>query len=119
MSFPSVSNRPKSCSRWAASVRYGMIRLLCDRHGGRRKCYRTQNRLIAIKDSPMAKTCLYSIGHSNHDVVRLIQLLQAARVTAVADVRSQPYSQRLSHFNRSELARHLQDYEIDYAFLGD
>jgi hypothetical protein len=71
-----------------------------------------------LSDSSMAKTRLYSIGHSNHDLARLVQLLQAAGVTAVADVRSQPYSQRLPHFNRPELERDLRGCEIDYVFLG-
>jgi uncharacterized protein (DUF488 family) len=66
----------------------------------------------------MAKTRLYSIGHSNHDPARLVQLLQSAGVTALADVRSQPYSQRLPHFNRPELEKDLQACEIAYVFLG-
>src|SRR5437868_1994000 len=66
----------------------------------------------------MAETRLYSIGHSNHELARLVQLLQHAGVTAVADVRSQPYSQRLPQFNRAELERGLQSCDIGYAFAG-
>jgi uncharacterized protein (DUF488 family) len=66
----------------------------------------------------MAKTRLYSIGHSNHDLSRLVQLLQSAGVTAVADVRSQPYSQRLPQYNRAELERGLESCAIVYAFAG-
>jgi uncharacterized protein (DUF488 family) len=66
----------------------------------------------------MAATRLYSIGHSNHGLARLVELLQRAGVTAVADVRSQPFSQRHPHFNRSELERGLQTSEISYAFFG-
>src|SRR5712692_3955517 len=66
----------------------------------------------------MAGTRLFSIGHSNHDLARLVQLLQQAGVTAVSDVRSQPYSQRLPQFNRPELERGLKQCEIAYAFLG-
>jgi uncharacterized protein (DUF488 family) len=62
---------------------------------------------------------LFTIGHSNHELARLIELLQAAGVTAVADVRSQPFSQRLPQFNRPELARGLEDHGIAYAFFGD
>jgi Protein of unknown function, DUF488 len=74
--------------------------------------------LPAIADSAMTKTRLYSIGHSNHDLARLLQLLHSAGVTAVADVRSQPSSQRLPHFSRSQLEEELRGCEIDYAFLG-
>lgn len=66
----------------------------------------------------MAKTRLYSIGHSNHELARLVDLLKSAGITAVADVRSQPYSQRLPHFNRTELEQGLRDHAIGYAFLG-
>jgi uncharacterized protein (DUF488 family) len=67
----------------------------------------------------MAKTRLFSIGHSNHDLVRLAEILQQAGVTAVADVRSQPYSQRYPQYNRPELQQGLAQYDIAYAFLGD
>jgi uncharacterized protein (DUF488 family) len=40
-------------------------------------------------------------------------------VTAVADVRSQPFSQRHPEFNRPELERSLREHDIGYAFLGD
>jgi uncharacterized protein (DUF488 family) len=62
---------------------------------------------------------LFSIGHSNHDLARLIELLRNAGVTAVADVRSLPYSQRYPQFNRPDLAKGLDEYEIAYAFLGE
>jgi uncharacterized protein (DUF488 family) len=66
----------------------------------------------------MPESRLYSIGHSNHRLARLLRLLQNAGVTAVADVRSQPYSQRQPHFNRPELEKELQRVDIAYAFLG-
>jgi len=62
---------------------------------------------------------LFTVGHSNHDFPRLVGLLQAAGVTAVADVRSQPFSQRYPQFNRAELQAGLSNCEIVYAFLGD
>jgi uncharacterized protein (DUF488 family) len=66
----------------------------------------------------MAETRLFSIGHSNHTFARLLELLHEASITAVADVRSMPFSRRLPHFNRSELERHLPARSIRYAFLG-
>jgi uncharacterized protein (DUF488 family) len=74
--------------------------------------------LPPAEGSRMPETRLYSIGHSNHTLARLVQLLQNGGVTAVADVRSQPYSQRQPHFNRPELERELQRVEIAYGFLG-
>lgn len=67
------------------------------------------------QDSPR----LFSVGHSNHDLVQFLHLLQQAGITAVADVRSSPYSQRLPHFNRPELERALGLHGIAYVFLGD
>jgi uncharacterized protein (DUF488 family) len=66
----------------------------------------------------MAEARLYSIGHSNHDLSHLVHLLHSAGVSAVADVRSQPYSQRLPQFNRPELDRGLQDCGLAYTFAG-
>jgi hypothetical protein len=62
---------------------------------------------------------LFSIGHSNHEAARLVHLLREAGVTAVADVRSHPFSQRLPQFNRPELEQDLKVSGIAYAFLGD
>jgi uncharacterized protein (DUF488 family) len=61
----------------------------------------------------------FSIGHSNHPLDRFVQLLLSAGVTAVADVRSQPFSRWLPHYNRPELERALRQHDLGYAFLGD
>ena len=61
---------------------------------------------------------LFSIGHSNHEIGAFISLLQKHQVTAVADVRSHPYSRFLSHFNRSSLQEFLAKEGIQYVFLG-
>jgi uncharacterized protein (DUF488 family) len=62
---------------------------------------------------------IVSVGHSHHELAGLIGLLQGAGVTAVADVRSHPFSQRLPQFNRGHLEAALRDQDIDYVFLGD
>ncbi|GAB4552832.1 MAG: DUF488 domain-containing protein [Pleurocapsa sp.] len=61
---------------------------------------------------------IFTIGHSNHNVEKFIQLLKEYQVTAIADVRSFPYSRYLSHFNKAELEFNLKDAEISYVFLG-
>jgi len=38
------------------------------------------------------------VGHSNHSLERLLQLIAGAQVTAIADVRSRPYSRWASQF---------------------
>ncbi len=61
---------------------------------------------------------LYTIGHSNHALPDLVRLLHQVGVTAVADVRSQPFSQRHPEFNRPDLEAALAVHEIAYRFFG-
>ncbi|MBR8834051.1 MAG: DUF488 domain-containing protein [Stigonema ocellatum SAG 48.90 = DSM 106950] len=61
---------------------------------------------------------LLTIGHSNHSIEAFIALLQKHKVTAVADVRSHPYSRYLPHFNQALLKPALLNVEIHYVFLG-
>jgi uncharacterized protein (DUF488 family) len=62
---------------------------------------------------------LLTVGHSNHDEARLLGLLRRAGVTAVADVRSSPFSRRLPQYNRPQLEAFLRHHAIAYVFLGD
>ena len=62
---------------------------------------------------------IYTIGHSNHSVERFVGLLRQHHITAVADVRSQPYSRFNPQFNRETLKRSLAEGGIRYAFLGE
>jgi uncharacterized protein (DUF488 family) len=62
---------------------------------------------------------IFTIGHSNHDLAAFLKLLERHGITAIADVRSQPFSRRLPHFHRDELARALREHKIAYVFLGE
>jgi hypothetical protein len=62
---------------------------------------------------------LYSIGHSNHEFGQFAELLRNTGVTAVADVRSSPFSQRYPQFNRPDLESGLAQHGIRYLFFGD
>jgi uncharacterized protein (DUF488 family) len=59
-----------------------------------------------------------TIGHSNHTIERFMELLRQHHVTAVADVRSAPYSHMHVQFNRKALASALKQEGIAYSFLG-
>lgn len=61
---------------------------------------------------------LFTIGHSNLSIDAFIALLQRHGITAVADVRSHPYSRFLPHFNQSALKAALLNAGIQYVFLG-
>lgn len=61
---------------------------------------------------------LFTIGHTTRSFEEFAGLLKKHGVTAVADVRSHPYSGRLEHFNRETLAARLESMGIRYVFLG-
>jgi uncharacterized protein (DUF488 family) len=62
---------------------------------------------------------VFTIGHSTHSWERFVALLRGANVTAVADVRSSPYSRHCPHFNRDELRDEFRREGISYVFLGN
>lgn len=59
-----------------------------------------------------------TIGHSTLDYERFVSHLKAEAVTALADVRSAPYSRRVPHFSRDALKSALATDGIAYVFLG-
>ena len=66
----------------------------------------------------MTNPRVFTIGHSNHALGRFLALLSRHSVTAVADVRSAPYSRFCPHFNRETLRSALRDTGIRYSYLG-
>ncbi len=64
------------------------------------------------------REAVYTIGHSTYPVERLIDLLQLHNITALCDVRSQPYSRVNPQYNREDLKIALQARGIEYVFLG-
>lgn len=65
-----------------------------------------------------ASLSVWTVGHSNHPIERFLDLLVGAGVTAVADVRSRPWSRRHPQYNREALTRSLRDAGLAYVFLG-
>jgi uncharacterized protein (DUF488 family) len=61
---------------------------------------------------------IFTVGHSNHSPEHFLELLQQHNITALADVRSAPYSRHLPHFNKQALQSYLPHAEIRYVFLG-
>jgi uncharacterized protein (DUF488 family) len=62
---------------------------------------------------------LFTIGHSNHETGRFIELLAMHRITVLCDVRSSPYSRYNPQFNRELLQGALKAGGIAYVFLGN
>jgi len=61
---------------------------------------------------------LYTVGHSTHTIDRFIELLSMHEITAVCDVRSDPYSKFNPQFNNETLQTELKRHGIAYVFLG-
>lgn len=62
---------------------------------------------------------VYSVGHSNHSLERLIELLGMHGIEAVADVRSSPWSRYVPWFGRTVLEKELPRHGVRYVFMGD
>lgn len=62
---------------------------------------------------------IYTIGHSNHTKEQFLDLLIAAKIEVVADVRSTPNSRWAEFANRDILKGTLESVRIHYIYLGD
>ena len=66
----------------------------------------------------MPPATILTIGHSNHSLEKLLELLQASGVEALVDTRSQPYSNYTSQFNREVLQSVITAAGMKYFYLG-
>ena len=62
---------------------------------------------------------IHTIGYATHTVESFIAALEKFNITAIADVRSQPYSNFKPEFNKDNLIKVLKSKGIEYVFLGD
>lgn len=65
------------------------------------------------------RATVLTIGHSTHALEDFVALLRRHEVTAMADVRSAPYSRINPQFNREPLTAALEAEGIRYVYLGD
>lgn len=65
-----------------------------------------------------AQDAVFTIGHSDHSLEQFLRLLKQHGVTAVADVRSSPYSRHVPHFSKDSISAFLTRNGIEYVFLG-
>lgn len=61
---------------------------------------------------------LYTIGHTNHSHEEFLKLLQLHHITYLLDVRSTPFSQFASQFNKGVISSFLSKHGINYAHMG-
>lgn len=62
---------------------------------------------------------LFTIGYSSYRLEDFITALAANKVSALADVRSSPYSAAYPEYNRENIQKKLKANEIAYVYLGD
>jgi len=60
---------------------------------------------------------LWTIGHSNRSIEKIVALLEEHKTEALVDIRSFPTS-KIEHFKREEMERWLPGYGIEYVWLG-
>ena len=61
---------------------------------------------------------VWTVGHSDLETGQFLRLLVRQGVTAVADLRSEPYSRHAPQFCKRDLKDALRDAGIGYVFLG-
>lgn len=69
--------------------------------------------------STRSESRVLTIGHSNHAWEAFEGLLLRAGVTAVADVRTSPWSRHTPQFSKTALIESLRRAGIAYVYLGD
>lgn len=61
----------------------------------------------------------YTIGHSTRTIAEFVDLLRAAEVSAIADIRSIPRSRTNPQYNKDTLPQTLAEFQIDYIHISD
>ncbi|MBU3981454.1 MAG: DUF488 domain-containing protein [Proteobacteria bacterium] len=67
----------------------------------------------------MNNITLFTIGYSGFTLNEFIDVLSRHGITAIADVRSVPYSKFKPEYNSDHLRIELKNNGIEYVFLGD
>jgi uncharacterized protein (DUF488 family) len=62
---------------------------------------------------------LYSIGYATKPIAVFLEQLQRYGISAVADVRSVPFSKAFFDYHQGAIAGHLKRAGIHYVYLGD
>ena len=60
---------------------------------------------------------IFTIGYSVHPVDQFMELLQMHGITALCDVRSDPYSRFMPQYNRESLKKEVARHHILYLYL--
>ncbi|MEN6496494.1 MAG: DUF488 domain-containing protein [Thermoguttaceae bacterium] len=66
----------------------------------------------------IASRMIWTIGHSNHDIATVVEMLQGEAIRQVVDVRRFPGSRRQPQFEREALAASLHGVGVRYYHFG-
>jgi len=61
---------------------------------------------------------IYTIGHSNHSLDIFLGLLERHAIQVLMDIRSQPFSRYVTHFNYPEIEGAIERRGIQYRYMG-
>ena len=63
-------------------------------------------------------TEIFTIGHSNHDLLVFLDILKKHDIQVLVDVRSDPYSRYAPQFNKTDFQRYVQMEGFEYRYSG-
>src|SRR5690606_40945577 len=66
---------------------------------------------------PSEERVVYTVGHSTHNITRLIAMLQSFGIRTLVDIRRFPGSRKFPDFNKEQLEQELQKAGINYIHL--
>lgn len=70
-------------------------------------------------DKNNKKMSCFTIGHSDYGIDYFIQLLKKHDINNLVDIRSTPYSQHSSQFNKELLSADLKANDVSYIYMGN
>lgn len=76
------------------------------------------NTAIEPDEPKLISPTIYSIGHSNHEIGKFLELLEQHGIEMLVDIRSVPSSKYSSQFDQAALRQSLKDLGIGYKYLG-
>lgn len=72
-----------------------------------------------MKEKEVSKQLrVFTIGHSNHELRKLIDLLKFNKIDVVVDIRSNPHSRFAPQFNKDGFKKVIHAAGVKYLFLG-
>jgi uncharacterized protein (DUF488 family) len=71
-----------------------------------------------VIETPQSVGVIYTVGHGDRSAADFLNILRAAAIDCVADVRAYPVSRRHPQFTQKHLAPFLDEAGIAYCWLG-